>query len=195
MKALKRTIACVAAWLAVIAWIGTGAARPVSDMEITSKMESRAGHAEAMAVLAAEPEAVWAVLTDYTHQDEFMPNVKKCTVKTRSGNRVRLAYEIGFSMFTSSYTAELEEQTRLRRLSWQAVSGDFAVNNGGWKLSPAGDNRTRLHYRVRISHRFFPDWVVLRLLVRSLPAVYDAIGRRAIDLGNPPAPDQETQKD
>lgn len=160
---------------------GSGLCRGVdkaSDLSIHSFLRPEYGEVEAKAVIEGSRTEVWRVITDYEHLAQFMPNVKKCRIKERVGNTVRLEYEISFLFHTISYTAEVRESPEKYCQTWRVLDGPFRLNDGDWLLKPAGDDRTELSYHVRISHRIIPDRIILRILIRRIPAVYKAIQER-----------------
>ncbi len=154
-----------------------------ADTNLALKSSRKSEYAEVQAAGYIEGRAaeVWAVLTDYEHLAEYMPTVKECRIENRSGNKVRLYYDIGFWFFTTSYTVETNEVVKNRYLTWRLLKGAFRINSGSWRLEPAGENVTRLAYHVQISHKIFPDAFILRALKSSLPDVYEAIQERVFE--------------
>ena len=149
-------------------------------VNIRAFLESDYAQAFAEGVIDAPPDAVWRALTDYQHLSEYMPGVKDCRIVSRTGNRLLLYYKIGISIFSSSYTAELTEVDVARLQRWHAVAGDFKINSGSWRLLPENQNKTRLFYEVKMSHKWVPDFLIIKLLTRRLPEIYEAIQQQAM---------------
>jgi|GEM_PF-6816925 len=172
-------------WGAVCAAGGECRDLPPDDIVIRSSLEPGYAEADAEALIDGSVEEVWAVLTDYERLSEYMPSVKDCRILGKTGSTVRLYYEIGYFVFTTSYTVELREWKDNHLQTWRLLEGPFSVNSGSWALTPHGDGRTKVAYHVRISHNRFPDRILLRLLTGQLPDVYQAIQDR-IDRDNAP---------
>lgn len=88
--------------------------------------------------LSADPQWLWAVLTDYDRLDRFIPNLASSRQIWRRANRVAVE-QVGTQQFcglrfSARVTLELEEDRSAGRLSFRMLDGDFRCFQGCWLM-------------------------------------------------------------
>lgn len=117
--------------------------------------------------VAAPPEAVLAVLTDYENIPRFMPEVKRSIVRAREPHRAIVEQEAQARVMLFSKTIHLlldiEEQAL--GLTFVDTSGrSFASYRGGWRVDPAADGAV-VTYELEARPAFdVPKFVLVRAL-------------------------------
>src|SRR5687768_5540959 len=98
-------------------------------------------------VIDAPVEKVFQTISDYDRYAQFLSEVKRVTTSGRSGNQVKVHYEVEL-MKTVRYTLQMNEEPP-RRVTWTFVEGDFMKDNhGSWELEPAGEGKTKATYTI-----------------------------------------------
>lgn len=125
------------------------------------------------------PEALMAVVTDFSAYPRFLPEMEEATVLRRDGDVwvVRFAVRVVRRL---EYTLRLEKQSPTV-LRWSLVEGVFKANNGGWDLSPLeGGAKTHAEYHIDLDVGMFVPGSVMKTLVHSsLPATMAAFKKEA----------------
>jgi ribosome-associated toxin RatA of RatAB toxin-antitoxin module len=117
--------------------------------------------------LVNAPQAkVWAVLTDYGHYPEFMPNVASLEVVSKDGDDAVLAYELEVPGSNLSYRLRhhhLPAQFRLE-VSLADDEGDIETGAWRWDLVPyAGGAQTIVVYTLYTDVRE-SSWIIRQVL-------------------------------
>jgi carbon monoxide dehydrogenase subunit G len=107
---------------------------------------------EASFDVAAPPETVWAVLTDYEGIGRFVSSIRKSTVKQRDSGRLLLEQQgVGKAWIVSvpmHVVLEVREHDQ-RVLEFRDICGkSFTVYEGRWEIEP-GAGATRVTYRLK----------------------------------------------
>lgn len=136
------------------------------------------GRAKAAVWIAAAPEIVYSWMTDCARALTFAPNLVACRVLEMSsdGRTATIAHAVNYSWFLplTRYVFRAEYQPP-RRVDFQEVSGDLAINRGSWQLRPEKGG-TLVTYEVRIKPKtFVPQWLVRRSLRKDLPELLTAL--------------------
>ena len=101
-------------------------------------------------LVEAPPEAVWAVITDYSKYPDWMPEVEEVTVIKDNGRVKDIKYDLLFkiSIITRKITYTLRKISKEpTRIEWELVEGDFDHSIGGWQLVPTrGGEATMAYY-------------------------------------------------
>ncbi len=97
---------------------------------------------------------LWSVLTDYNHLSEFIPNLSKSKLVSRSGNRVVLDQVgcqklIGIN-FSAHVQIELTEDSENGTLHFQLLKGDFRRFEGLWRMKSIAGKGTCLFYELTV---------------------------------------------
>jgi len=155
---------------------------------------------EAMIVarFAAPPARVHAVVTDYAHFAEFIPNVTESRVLLQTGGRQWVFHHLHFAgpvadraYVIESTDAASRPQENYFRVDWTLSSRDFPgikgntgirprAFSGFWDLRPLqGGLDTEARYAVRSDPGgFVPDWLVVKMTDRYIQQVIAAVAQR-----------------
>jgi hypothetical protein len=113
--------------------------------------------------IAASPEAVWSVLTDFAAFPQWNPFITEASGEQKVGGklRIRVATTSGKGMVFKPTVLACETNRELRWLGRLGIPGLFDGEHG-FTLEPIGDGRTRLTQREVFTGLLVP------LLARSL---------------------------
>jgi coenzyme Q-binding protein COQ10 len=130
-------------------------------------------------VIDAPPEKVFGIISDYDKYAEFLPEVKRIHTSDRTGNEVKVHYQVEV-MKTIKYTLKMHEQPP-HKVTWSFVEGDFMKDNhGSWVLEPTGEGKTRATYTIEMRlGALVPGSIVKALVETSLPKMLEAFKKRA----------------
>jgi Polyketide cyclase / dehydrase and lipid transport len=151
-----------------------------------------------VARLAAPPARVHALVTDYGHFAEFIPNVAESRVLQRSGDRQWVFHHLHFAgpVADRAYVIESSDaasrpQEHFYRVDWKLSDRDFPgiagttgvsprAFSGFWDLRPIeGGFATEAHYAVHSDPGgLVPGWLVVKLTDRYIQQVIAAVSRR-----------------
>jgi hypothetical protein len=107
--------------------------------------------------IAAPPEEVWRVLTDFAAYPEWNPFVTRVSGELRVGGRLEIFVQVpeGRGM---KFTPEVLWAEPARELRWVGTLPVPGLFNGEhfFRLEPAGPGRTRFHHGERFSGLMIP---------------------------------------
>lgn len=141
-------------------------------------------------MVAAPPQAAWAVLTDYERLPAFLPAMRVSRVQEREGAFLLLEQEsVGRALLlrhTVKVLLEVREE-RPRRISFRDVARKcFESYEGEW-LVEAFDGGARVRYRVEVREGpELPLFVPKRAVRRAAQGLLDAVAGEIVRRG--PAP-------
>ncbi len=152
---------------------------------------------EGQIYIAAPPDKVWEVITDYNNHKNFVPNITDSGIISDNGIE-KVMFEKGKSrMFILEKEVYIKMRVwgeNLTRLCFQQISGDFKVYQGEWTLVdyPKGAG-TFLTYRAEIKPDFFaPQFAVRKVQNRDCPLMMLAMKKQAeSNNGNSLSPDKK----
>lgn len=128
--------------------------------------------------IAAPPETVRDVLTDYAGIPRFMPDVRKSIVRERDGARVLVEQEATSKMLLFSKTIHLLLDVRegAQVLTFRDTCGkSFTQYAGAWTLEP-GESGTAVTYTLTAKPAFsVPPFMIKRLLDSNARDTIDAL--------------------
>lgn len=140
-------------------------------------------HVTARLVIPAPPERVWAVVTDYGHFTQFIPNMTRSEIVREEGGSRWLAQEGRMRVFLVPIRARVLfrlEETPITMVRFEAVEGDFRVNAGAWRLAPAAGGAA-LDYEAMVEPAFWvPRWVMTAMEQALLRSTFRAILKRCV---------------
>lgn len=159
--------------LALAAPLSTqGAAQ--ADVSIRTSHEGEFVTVSASAVMRVDPRIAWAVLSDYDHLAQFIPDMKSSRVVSRDGHKLRVEQtgEVGFIFYKQPVTVTLEvDEEPPRRITARGVEGNVKGLESYYELHASGPE-VRLDY----AGRFDPDFAIPPLI--GMPVMRRVIERR-----------------
>jgi carbon monoxide dehydrogenase subunit G len=134
-----------------------------------------AGQGELITVTASadmqvDPRTVWAVISDYDHLAEFIPDMRSSRVIRRDGDQVLVEQtgEFGFLFFRQPVEVRLAvSELPQRRIVARAVGGNLQSMEGRYLVESLANDQVRLSYSGRLVPGFQVPPFVSRLAVRS----------------------------
>ena len=135
-------------------------------------------------IINTSPDVLFQVITDYEKYPEFLKEVEKIEILSRTDARVRVRYTVSL-IKKVQYTIDLVE-TPSSSVRWSLVeSGLMKSNVGGWKLKDLGNGSTEATYDVDVVPKglWVPKSIVNMLTNKSLPSTLEAFKSRAEALG------------
>jgi ribosome-associated toxin RatA of RatAB toxin-antitoxin module len=139
--------------------------------------------------IAAPPQKVWDVLTDYNQHKNFIPNIIDSGLISDNGVE-QVMFQTGKSrilIFSMKVYVKLKISGEyLKHLDFQQISGDFKVYKGGWILEDYAQGRgTLLFYKSEVKPDFFaPSFIVRHVQRHDFPEVLSAIKAKAESTGS-----------
>ena len=139
--------------------------------------------AEKTIIIDAPISVLYQVITDYEKYSEFLPEVSKVEVISRTGNVVRAKYTVKL-IKTISYVIDLTEIEN-SSVKWTLVESSIMKSNiGGWTLRDLGDGRCEATYGLDVALKgvFVPGSIRTKMTEGTLPSTLEAFKRRAESL-------------
>jgi uncharacterized protein YndB with AHSA1/START domain len=132
-------------------------------------------------IIAASPQGVWKVVTDYDHFSEIFPNVITSKGTLDPDGRWHLTGEV--RSIAGSWPMDIhvrhEESAAKFVASWDEPYEKLKVDRGGWVVTPHGNGQTLLEYNLELKVSPYPDFVVRTILLDQLKPVVQAVANRA----------------
>jgi ribosome-associated toxin RatA of RatAB toxin-antitoxin module len=143
-------------------FVGTVSGASPEPVTVEARRECDAVIVEAHALLHADLEIAWDVLTDYDRYAEFIPDLKSSRVVARSGRTVIVEQkgQVVFFLFRfpMEVTLSVTEDPR-SGITSRAIAGTFREMTGSYTLTRDG-NELRFSY----SGRMVPDFLLPPLI-------------------------------
>ena len=136
--------------------------------------------AERTIIINTPVSVLYNVITDYEKYPEFLQEVSKVEIVSRTGNIVRAKYTVKL-IKTISYVIDLTENENAS-VKWNLVESSIMKSNvGGWTLKDLGDGRTEATYGldVVVKGLFVPGSIRTKLTEGTLPSTLEAFKNRA----------------
>ena len=130
-------------------------------------------------VINAPMEKLFSVITDYEKYPEFLPEVKKIRLGTRTGNQIDVHYEAEIVKIIK-YSLRLKEE-KPNKVSWSFIEGEFMKDNkGGWVLEDLGAGKIKATYSSEVTvGMLVPKTIINALVDTQLPKTLEAFKKRA----------------
>ncbi|WP_017719051.1 SRPBCC family protein [Kamptonema formosum] len=93
-------------------------------------------------LVAATPDVVWSVLTDYPNFPKFLPNVVSTQIVEANGNRKVVEQVSERQIFLVSVTSRVRTEnteTEKQRIDFRLVDGDLKELQGFWLIEPVSE--------------------------------------------------------
>ncbi len=133
--------------------------------------------------VAAAPAAVWRILTDYEHLAEFVPDLERVRVLSRSGDEA-LIEQFGVARFLFFQRAirlvvQVHEQP-ITRIDISLVDGDMKVYRCSWQLTAVPETGgTRVDYSGTLAPKFYvPGMLGSNMIRADIERMMSAVMRR-----------------
>lgn len=139
---------------------------------------------EAHAIFPSSKTNIVAVITDFAHYPQFMPNVKRIDILEQGGEQTIINYylELPLGQVKRYRLLLLQEEQgdttiiQWQMLDWPEVPEDERIGNtsGFWVLQPYADRQTLVRYHVYTDPGAIPfgmEWIVEYLSESSIPDV------------------------
>jgi uncharacterized membrane protein len=125
--------------------------------------------------IAAAPERVWAIATDFERYPEWAKDVKDVIVRSRDdqGRPVEVEYRASALGRSTHYTLAYDYSQAPSVLAWSILRGDIMRTiDGAYHFSPTDDGGTEVRYDLAIELVVpLPGFVKRRAEVRILNTV------------------------
>jgi len=143
--------------------------------------------------IAAAPDRVWAIATDFEHYPEWAKDVKDVIVRDRDeqGRPVEVEYRASALGRSTHYTLGYDYSEAPKVLSWKMVRGDIMRTiDGAYHFGATSDGGTEVRYDLAIELVVpLPGFVKRRAEVRILNTVRELKARAELtQVGSEPAP-------
>jgi ribosome-associated toxin RatA of RatAB toxin-antitoxin module len=121
--------------------------------------------------VAAAPDAVWRILTDYDHMAEYVPDLRSARVLSRSGDEATIE-QVGvarllFFRRDIRLVVQAREQP-ISQIDVSLVDGDMRVYHCTWKLVPIPETGgTRVIYSGEMAPKFYVPGMLGASMIRS----------------------------
>jgi len=118
----------------------------------------------------AVPAAVWKILTNYERHPEFVPDLKRTRVLSRTGNRAVLEQfgEAQFLIFKRDIHLVVQvTEEPISHIDVNLIEGDMKLYECRWQLVPLPDGGTRIVYTGKLVPRFYVPGALGANIIRS----------------------------
>lgn len=161
--------------LAVIFSLPVAAQENTHQLEVDVKRVSVSGHDEfdvrASGVVKAVPAVVWRILTNYERHPEFVPDLKRTRVLSRTGHRAVLEQsgQARFLFFKREINLVVQvTEDPMSSIHVGLVEGDMKVYDCRWELEALPDNGgTRIVYSGKLVPNFYVPGVLGSNIIRG----------------------------
>ena len=131
--------------------------------------------------IAAEPERVWAVATDFPSYPDWAKDVKDVIVRSRDeqGRAIEVEFRASALGRSTHYTLRYDYSQAPDMLAWKMVSGDIMrAIDGSYHFAPTPDGGTEVRYDLAVELVVpLPGFVKRRAEVRILNTVRELKAR------------------
>jgi hypothetical protein len=144
-----------------------------------------AGRGKAYAYFANPWSTIWATLTDYDEQREYMPRVTTSEVVKRKGNEVWMKFEMEVLWVDLAWVIQQTKDEKAHEIRFLLDHSYQDVNSiddtqGSWEFIPVeGGKATVVVYRVFVDTGYaVPDFILSYLTRKDLPNVLGNLRKR-----------------
>jgi carbon monoxide dehydrogenase subunit G len=162
-------------------WGALAQATGAGDLDIAVDYREGRYSGSLRMVVPVRPATALAVLTDFDHMADFIPNLTASRVVLRSGNVLRVAQEgkAEFGPFSRHFTSERRVEILPEgRVLARALSGSVKSMESELRLHPAGPGATLVEYRIiSVPDFWVPSSIGTSFLHHELEEQFTAIAR------------------
>ena len=130
--------------------------------------------------IRANPDKVYAALTNPKLTSELFPNLKKNELRRKEGDRYYFYSVLDFPwpMDDRWSLNETRYFPDIKGLSWRRTDGSVRVNEGAWRLFPSNEG-TLMIYKVRFDPglSMIPDWLLNYGMEKEAPGIIHSLRR------------------
>lgn len=109
---------------------------------LRSKEDGRLAQVTVIGLVRADRQHIWTALTDYSHYEQFMPNLEEARITKRQGRDVVIHYELEVPGVNLEYTLRHRHHPTERIDIWlEDAEGDIQTGAWRWELKPLPDRR------------------------------------------------------
>jgi ribosome-associated toxin RatA of RatAB toxin-antitoxin module len=136
----------------------------------------------ASGIVKAAPAEVWKVLTDYEGMPDFVPDLEKTKVVSRTGNRA-IVEQSGVARFlflsrTIHLIVQVVEEP-ISSIDISLVTGDMKVYSCRWEMNALPDGGTRVAYSGKLVPKFYvPGMLGANIIRRDIERMMTAVLQR-----------------
>ncbi|MET0858127.1 MAG: SRPBCC family protein [Telluria sp.] len=148
-------------------------ARPALDVSVArlDGADGKVYQISARGEVAAAPGAVWRILTDYERMAEFVPDLHRTRVISRSGDEAVIEQfgeaRLLFLRREIRLVVQVREQP-ISQIDISLVDGDMKVYRCTWKLVPVPETGgTRVFYSGTVAPKFYVPGMLGSNLIRG----------------------------
>ncbi len=106
----------------------------------------------AVALLRADVEAVWRILTDFGHYAGLFPRLMESEIINQEGPRARVRFHVAVGLFNFRFTVAQNVLWGERRIQWRldrSQANDLFYDTWGyWQLDPAPGGQVLVTYAM-----------------------------------------------
>ena len=164
--------------------------RILSVQDVVTAGGQRATQVSGSLVVAAPPDAVWAVITDFRSWPGFVPNLESVEVASDGDAIDTVVLRQHTRVFGLDYSVATR---RVLDADWHVLwdqlvpgaGGDFSALSGFWQVLDLGDGRSLLRFQSRVALAaslpcMVESWLVERGAPTALEAFAAEIARRQV---------------
>jgi ribosome-associated toxin RatA of RatAB toxin-antitoxin module len=137
---------------------------------------------EASGTVKASPATVWKVLTDYESMPDFVPDLTRNKVMSRTGNRAVIEQAgVARFLFLSRpiHLVVLAAEEPISAIDITLVTGDMKVYTCRWEMTALPDGGTRIAYSGKMVPKFYvPGMLGSNIIRRDIERMMKAVLER-----------------
>lgn len=130
-----------------------------SDVEVKVRVDGRAVEVMAHFMVAATPQEVWAVFTDFENMHRFVSNLESSELLLRQGNLVHVQHKGRARFGPLSFRFESVRELTLspyERIRSRQISGTLVSMEGETLIIAAGSATQVVHHASSVSNQDIP---------------------------------------
>jgi uncharacterized protein YndB with AHSA1/START domain len=191
----RRALGSIAAAAAIVALVvvirGTAASSGLRDaagpeggiLSYLHRTDDGRKEIRSSAVLAAPPERVWSVVTDYDRFPDIFASplwTMQVTTAERSPAGAHLVGHLASRLgdFPVDVRVHHDERGGERIASWDESTPDGGVNRGRWIVRGRPDGSTLLIYSLEVKRKPYPSFLINNVLLSEADTAVDAVRKR-----------------